>query len=64
MSFLTEKSIILITDPGPIVDSYNFHRYSQFNKTFKIITVKPDRYVKDFTSKFLLFEISYYLIKI
>jgi len=64
MSFLTKKSIILNTDPGPIVDSYNFHRYSQVKKTFKIITVKPDRYLKDFTSKLLLFKISYYLIKI
>ena len=64
MSFLEKKSIILNTDPGPIGDSYNFHRYSQVKKNFKIITVKPDRYLKEFTSKLLLFKISYYLIKI
>jgi hypothetical protein len=64
MSFLEKKSIILNTDPGPIGDTYNFHRYSHVKKNFKIITVKPDRYLKEFTSKLLLFKISYYLIKI
>jgi len=64
MNFLKEKSIADKTDPGPIVDSYNFYKYSEVRKQFKITIIKPENYLKEFTSGAFFFKISYYLVQI
>jgi len=64
MNFLEQKSITDKTDPGPIVDSYNFYKYSDVKKQYKITIIKPDNYLKEFTSGYFFFKISYYLERI
>jgi len=64
IKYLKNKLITEVTAPGPLNDSYNFYIYDNIKKKYQITSVKPETYIKEFSSGFLFFKTHYYLSKI
>ena len=64
IDYLINNSIVQVTKPGPLIDSYNFYLYDQVDKKYQISLQKPEKYIKEFSSGFLFFKINYYLSKV
>jgi hypothetical protein len=63
IDYLKTNSILQVTKPGPLIDSYNFYLYDQVIKKYQISLQKPEKYIKEFSSGFLFFRVNYYLSK-
>ena len=64
IDYLKNNSILQVTKPGPLIDSYNFYLYEQVIKKYQISLQKPEKYIKEFSSGFLFFKVNYYLSKV
>jgi len=64
IDYLKNNSILQVTKPGPLIDSYNFYLYDQIIKKYQISIQKPEKYIKEFSSGFLFFKVNYYLSKV
>jgi hypothetical protein len=64
IDYLKSNTILQVTKPGPLIDSYNFDLHDQIDKKYQISLQKPKKYIKEFSSGFLFFKISYYLSKV
>jgi hypothetical protein len=64
IDYLKSNSILQVTKPGPLIDSYNFYTYDQVIKKYQISLQKPEKYIKEFSSGFLFFKVNYYLSKV
>jgi hypothetical protein len=63
--YLKEHSLISLTEPGPIRDSYDWSlvEYSNKDKTkYEVVNFHVKNYIKKFTNDYFIFESSYYLI--